>query len=423
MSSVLHGVRVLDLTRVIAGPWCTQVLADLGAEVIKIEKPEGGDDTRRVGPFVGDPARGDSAFFLGANRGKRSVTLDISQPEGQELLMQLVAQCDVLVENFKVGDLSRYGLDHVTLRAQHPGLIYCSVTGFGQDGPYAKRPAYDSVLQAMCGLMSTCGHPDDAPGGGPMRAGVPIADIFTGLYAAIAVLSALMHKRDTGEGQFIDLAMVDVTTAVMGHLALGYLMTGEIPQRQGNNNPITAPSEVFRASDGYFSMSAGNDGQFRSLLEALGLPPELANNPRYVTNIERLKNRQALHEVLEEVTQTKTVSHWIERLSQRTVPCAAINDMRQVFEDPQIRHRDIHLDLPHGSGYRVPTLRSPLRMSALPIEHRAPPMLGEHTDQILTDWLALSTKQLQALGSKGVTRVRRPDPTISLAQQAPRREG
>jgi len=423
MTGVLHGVRVLDLTRVIAGPWCTQVLADLGAEVIKIEKPDGGDDTRRVGPFVGDPAHGDSAFFLGANRGKRSVTLDISQPEGQSLLKQLVAQSDVLVENFKVGDLRRYGLDHETLRAQHPGLIYCSVTGFGQDGPYAKRPAYDSVLQAMCGLMSTCGHRDDAPGGGPMRAGVPIADIFTGLYAAIAVLSALMHKRSTGEGQFIDMAMVDVTTAVMGHLALGYLMTGEVPQRQGNNNPITAPSEVFRACDGYFSMSAGNNGQFLSLLDALGLPAEHANDPRFVTNIERLKNRQALHEMLEGVTETKAVSHWIDRLSQRNVPCAAINDMRQVFDDPHVRHRGIHLELPHGSGYSVPTLRSPLRMSAMPTEHRAPPMLGEHTDQVLADWLALSTEQLLALGSRGVTQGRGRHASGTPMQQAAQREG
>ncbi len=422
MSGVLQGVRVLDLTRVIAGPWCTQVLADLGAEVIKIEKPDGGDDTRRVGPFVGDPANGDSAFFLGANRGKHSVTLDISQPEGQALLKRLVAQCDVLVENFKVGDLRRYGLDHETLRQQHPGLIYCSVTGFGQDGPYAKRPAYDSVLQAMCGLMSTCGHPDDAPGGGPMRAGVPIADIFSGLYAAVAVLAALMHKRSTGQGQFIDLAMVDVTTAVMGHLALGYLMTGKVPQRQGNNNPITAPSEVFRASDGYFSMSAGNNGQFLSLLEALGLPATWAQDPRFVTNIERLKHRQALHELLEAVTHTQPVAHWIERLSQRTVPCAAINDMRQVFEDPQVRHRDIHLDVPHGSGHSVPTLRSPLRMSALPVQHRAPPMLGEHTDQILGNWLGLSTEQLQALNAQGVIAVRREASPAESHHQRPPRE-
>jgi crotonobetainyl-CoA:carnitine CoA-transferase CaiB-like acyl-CoA transferase len=403
MAGVLDGVRVLDLTRVIAGPWCTQVLADLGAEVIKIEKPDGGDDTRRVGPFVGDPARGDSAFFLGANRGKRSVTVDISRPEGQALLHGLVAQCDVLVENFKVGDLRRYGLDHESLCQRHPGLVYCSVTGFGQDGPYAARPAYDSVLQAMCGLMSTCGHADGEPGGGPMRAGVPIADVFSGLYAAIAVLAALMHKRHTGQGQFIDLAMVDVTTAVMGHLALGYLMTGEVPKRQGNNNPITAPSEVFRASDGYFSMSAGNNGQFLALLDVLGLPPELARDPRFATNIERLRHRQALHELLEAVTRTRPVAQWITSLSERTVPCAAINDMRQVFDDPQVRHRELRMELPHGSGQAVPTLRSPLRMSASEVRHQAPPMLGEHTDGVLGAWLGLSAPQLLALRERAVT--------------------
>lgn len=406
MTSVLQGVRVLDLTRVIAGPWCTQVLADLGAEVIKIEKPDGGDDTRRVGPFVGDPAKGDSAFFLGANRGKRSVTLDISSPQGQALLKRLVAQCDVLVENFKVGDLRRYGLDHETLLAQHPGLIYCSVTGFGQDGPYAKRPAYDSVLQAMCGLMSTCGHPDDVPGGGPMRAGVPIADIFSGLYAAVAILAALMHKRNTNQGQFIDLAMVDVTTAVMGHLALGYLMTGEVPQRQGNNNPITAPSEVFRASDGYFSMSAGNNGQFLSLLEVLGLRDSLEQDSRFATNIERLKHRPALHESLEAVTRTQTVEYWIERLSAQTVPCAAINDMRQVFTDPQVCHRQVRIDLPHGSGHTVPSLRSPLRVIGEVGNPTAPPMLGEHTEQVLNSWLGLSSGEMAELRSQGVTLVR-----------------
>ncbi|WP_342129190.1 CaiB/BaiF CoA transferase family protein [Hydrogenophaga sp. OTU3427] len=405
MAGVLDGIRVLDLTRVVAGPWCTQTLADLGAEVIKIEKPEGGDDTRRVGPFVGPASRGDSAFFMGTNRGKQSMAVDISHPDGQALMHELVAQCDVVVENFKVGDLKRYGLDHATLCARHPGLIYCSVTGFGQDGPYASRPAYDSVLQAMCGLMSTCGQPDDQPGGGPMRAGVPVADIFTGLYAAIAILAALMHRRSSGAGQFIDMAMVDATTAIMGHLALGYLMTGEVPQRQGNNNPITAPSEVFRASDGFFSMSAGNNGQFAALLEVLELPVELLTDPRFATNIDRLAHRQALHEHLEAVTLTRPVAEWIDRLSARTVPCAAINDMRQVFEDPQVRHRDLHLSLPHGSGQEVPTLRSPLRLPQAPVAYVAPPMLGQHTAQVLHNLLGKSATQVQALQQRGAVRV------------------
>lgn len=402
MPAALEGIRVLDLTRVVAGPWCTQTLADLGAEVIKVEKPGSGDDTRRVGPFVGTAAEGDSAFFLGVNRSKKSIAVDVSSAEGQTLIRELAAKSDVLVENFKVGDLQRYGLDYASLSASHPGLIYCSVTGFGQDGPYAARPAYDSVLQAMCGLMSTCGHPDGEPGAGPVRAGVPIADIFTGLYAAIAVLAALIQRRADGRGQFIDMAMVDATTAVMGHLALGYLMTGEIPKRQGNNNPITSPSEVFQAQDGYFSMSAGNQGQFQALLEVLELPAELAQDPRFVNNIERLRHRRELHAVLEAVTLTRPVADWVERLSARTVPCAAINDMKQLFEDPQVRHRDLHLQVPHASGRSVPTLRSPLRLPLSPVRYAAAPMLGEHTSAVLRQVLDRTPTEIDRLRQAGV---------------------
>ncbi len=402
MAGVLDGVKVLDLTRVVAGPWCTQTLADLGATVIKVEKPDGGDDTRRVAPYAGPARHGDSAFFLGVNRGKQSITVDISQAEGQELLKALVAQCDVLVENFKVGDLKRYGLDPETLRARHPGLVYCSVTGFGQDGPYAARPAYDSVLQAMCGFMSTCGLPDGEPGAGPMRSAVPIADIYTGLYATIAVLAALMHRKATGQGQHIDMALVDATTAIMGHLALGYLMTGEVPQRQGNNNPITAPSEVFRASDGFLSMSAGNDNQFATLLKVLGLPADLGQDPRFITNNDRMAHRPALHALLEEVTRTRTVAEWIDTLSSHRLPCAPINDMRQVFEDPQVRHRDLALRLPHASGQEVPTLRSPLRLPLNPVRYAAPPMLGQHTAEVLRSVLGLSEARIAALRDAGV---------------------
>ena len=402
MAAALDGVRVLDLTRVVAGPWCTQTLADLGAEVIKVEKPDGGDDTRRVGPFAGSPSDGDSAFFLGVNRNKKSVAVDISTSDGQALLRELAACSDVLVENFKVGDLRRYGLDYASLSRDNPGLIYCSVTGFGQDGPYASRPAYDSVLQAMCGLMSTCGHPDGEPGAGPMRAGVPIADIFTGLYAAVAVLAAVIQRREHGRGQFIDMAMVDATTAVMGHLALGYLMTGEAPRRQGNNNPITAPSEVFRAQDGYFSMSAGNNGQFLAMLDALELPADVAQDPRFVTNIERIRHRPALHALLESVTLTRPVAEWVERLSARTVPCAAINDMKQVFEDPQVKHRDLHLEVPHGSGRTVPTLRSPLHLPLSPVSYAAPPMLGEHTIEVLQGLLGKPAAEIERLRHAGV---------------------
>ena len=328
---ILDQVRVLDLTRVVAGPWCTQTLADLGADVVKIERPDGGDDTRKVGPFVtgaDGKLTNDSAFFMGSNRGKRSLTIDIASPEGAQIVRELSAQSDVFIENYKVGALKKYGLDYDSIRALNPRIIYCSVTGFGQDGPYAPRPAYDSVMQAMCGLMSTCGHPDGEPGAGPMRSAVPIADIFTGLYAAIGILGALIQRGKTGEGQFIDAAMVDVTTAINAHLALGYLMTGQVPQRQGNNNPITAPSEVFRAQDGYFSMSAANAGQFTGMLQVLGLDAALGQDPRFASAMARIKHRRALHDILEARTLEQPVRHWIDRLSPLNVPCAPIYDMQ-----------------------------------------------------------------------------------------------
>jgi len=404
MGALSH-VKVLDLTRVVAGPWCTQTLADLGADVIKIERPGTGDDTRRVGPYVSaaDGRRTqDSAFFLGCNRNKRSVTVDITAARGAALVRELALSSDVLVENYKVGALRQHGLDAATLCAAHPGLVYCSVTGFGQDGPYAPRPAYDSVLQAMGGLMSTCGVPDGEPGAGPMRAAVPITDIFTGLYAAIAIMAALTQRAASGRGQTIDMAMIDVTTALNAHLALGYLMTGEVPQRQGNLNPITAPSEVFRASDGHFSMSAGNDGQFAAMLQVLGLDPSLAADPRFASNAARIRSRVELHDILQAQARTATVAHWIERLSARGVPCAAINDMRQLFDDPQVRHRELALRVPHASGTEVPTLRSPLRLPDSPVEHRAPPMLGQHTREVLRERLGLDPAAIEALQRDGI---------------------
>ena len=397
---ILDKVRVLDLTRVVAGPWCTQTLADLGADVIKVERPDGGDDTRRVSPFVvgaDGKTTSDSAFFMGSNRGKRSITVDIASAEGAQLVRELALQCDVFIENYKVGALKRYGLDYDSIRAINPSVIYCSVTGFGQDGPYAPRPAYDSVMQAMCGLMSTCGHPDGEPGAGPMRLAVPVADIFTGLYAAIGILAAIIHRKDTGLGQYIDAAMVDVTTAVNAHLALGYLMTGDVPQRQGNNNPITAPSEVFQACDGYFTMSAANTGQFDNLLRVLELEPALAQDARFVNNIERIKNRKALHQILEDRTQQRSVHVWIGRLSAANVPCAPIYDMQQLFDDPHVRHRDLVLQLPHASGVDVPVLRSPLRLSAAAVQHRAPPGLGQHTVEVLRDLLGKSAEDIGRL--------------------------
>lgn len=399
MAALSH-VRVLDLTRVVAGPWCTQTLADLGADVIKVERPGVGDDTRKVGPFVvgadGQKTR-DSAFFMGCNRGKRSITVDITTPKGAGLVRELAQDCDVLVENYKVGNLREYGLDYASLRASHPGLVYCSVTGFGQDGPYAPRAAYDSVLQAMGGLMSTCGVPDGEPGAGPMRTAVPITDIFTGLYATISVMAALTQRASTGLGQYIDMSMIDVTTALNAHLALGYLMTGVVPQRQGNLNPITAPSEVFEASDGYFSMSAANEGQFTSLLSVMGLDASIAHDPRFASSAERLKNRAALRDILQARARGGTVSHWIEKLAAQGVPCAPINDMRQLFDDPHVQHRGLLLRVPHASGVDVPTLRSPLNLSASPVDHRAPPMLGQHTEEVLRERLALSEQEIEVL--------------------------
>jgi crotonobetainyl-CoA:carnitine CoA-transferase CaiB-like acyl-CoA transferase len=404
-AGILANVRILDLTRVVAGPWCTQTLADLGADVLKIERPGEGDDTRKVGPFVtgadGHPTQ-DSAFFMGSNRGKRSVTVDIASPEGAALVRELALQCDVFIENYKVGALQKYGLDAAHIRALNPRIIYCSVTGFGQDGPYAPRPAYDSVMQAMCGLMSTCGHPDGEPGAGPMRSAVPIADIFTGLYAAIGILAALMQRGQTGQGQVIDAAMVDVTTAINAHLALGYLMTGQVPQRQGNNNPITAPSEVFRASDGYFSMSAANTGQFASLLQALELDPAIDQDPRFANGMARIQHRRALHEILEARTIQQSVRHWIDRLSPLNVPCAPIYDMQQLFDDPHVRHRGLAMRLPHASGVEVPVLRSPLHLSDAPVQHRAPPMLGQHTDEVLQQRLGKSAAEIAVLRERGV---------------------
>ena len=398
--SILQSIRVLDLTRVVAGPWCTQALADLGADVIKVERPEGGDDTRRVSPFVvgADGTRtNDSAFFMGSNRGKRSLTVDIATPEGAQLLRDLVAQCDVFIENYKVGALKRYGLDYDSIKAIRPDIIYCSVTGFGQEGPYASRPAYDSVLQAMGGLMSTCGVPDGEPGAGPLCAAVPITDIFTGLYAAIGILAAVIHHKQTGEGQYIDAAMIDVTTAINGHLALGYLMTGTVPKREGNNNPITAPSEVFRGADGYFSMSAGNNGQFANLLATLGIDPATAQDSRFVSNIERIRHRKELHEILEAQTVRKPVMQWIDALSAANVPCAPIYDMQQLLADPHVQGRDMVLQVPHASGVDVPVLRSPFRLSASPVQHKAPPMLGQHTDEVLSRDLGKSAEEIEQL--------------------------
>ncbi|MDR3468589.1 MAG: CoA transferase [Xanthobacteraceae bacterium] len=401
---MLSNVRVLDLTRVVAGPWATQTLADLGAEVIKVEKPTEGDDTRRIGPFVKDSAgrqTNESAFYLACNRGKRSVTIDIASERGQALIRDLAAQCDIFVENYKAGSLARYGLDYAAIRAVNPRIIYCSVTGFGGDGPYANRPAYDFILQGMSGLMSMCGHPDGAPGAGPMRTAVPITDITTGLYATISILGALIHRSQTGLGQFIDAAMIDAAVALTGHLAIGYLMTGKVPPRIGNANPIASPSEVHTTADGQIIVAAGNDGQFKALASAIG-EPQLPDDARFRSNSDRVRNRRELYPIIADRIGVRPSSYWVDRLSAAGVPCGPINELDAVFDDPQVRHRGIELKIPSAHGVEVPGLKSPLNLSEAPVAYRAPPALGEGTDEVLRKLLNLTDDQIARLRAESV---------------------
>ena len=405
MSTILEGIKVLDLTRVIAGPMCTQILADMGATVYKIEKPGEGDDTRRMGPFMQDPATGkpsnDSALYLAYNRGKQSITVDLATAEGAQLVRDLALRCDVVIENYKVGSLANYGLDEASLRGLKPGLIYCSVTGFGQTGPYAPKPAYDFILQGLAGPMSTCGLPDDQPGGGPMRTAIPMTDMVTGLYAAIGILGALMHRQKTGEGQSIDAAMLDATVAFNGHLAVGYLMNGKAPQRVGNTNPIASPSEVFECAEGRLIIAAGNNTQFGQLCTVLGAP-NMPTDPRFATNMQRIAHRSELQGALQARIRTQPRAQLLEQLNAANVPAGPINDMAQVFADPQTQHRQMVVELPHSSGQTVRVVRSPLNWSASPVMHHPPPRLGEHSLQALREELGLSDAQLEGLVRRGV---------------------
>ena len=405
MNPILEGIKVLDLTRVIAGPMCTQILADMGAKVYKIEKPGEGDDTRRMGPFLQDPATGqpsnDSALYLAYNRGKQSITVDIASEEGAQIVRDLALRCDVVVENYKVGSLAKYGLDADSLRRLKPELIYCSVTGFGQTGPSAPKPAYDFILQGMAGPMSTCGLPDDQPGGGPMRTAIPMTDMVTGLYATIGILGALMHRQKTGEGQAIDAAMLDATVAFNGHLAVGYLMSGKAPQRVGNTNPIASPSEVFECAEGRLIIAAGNNTQFGQLCTVLGAP-DMPADPRFATNMQRIAHRSELQGALQALVRTQPRAQLLEKLSNANVPAGPINDMAQVFADPQTQHRQMVVELPHSSGQTVRLVRSPLNFSASPVTHQAPPQLGEHSLQALREELGLSDAQVAGLVARGV---------------------
>ena len=412
-AGALAGIKVLDLSRVLAGPWCTQILADLGADVVKVERPGAGDDTRHWGPpFLKDAEGRDTtqaSYFTACNRNKRSVTIDMATPEGQQLVRQMAQQADVLVENFKVGGLQQYGLDYASLRALNPRLIYCSVTGFGQDGPYAERAGYDLMIQAMTGMMSITGRADSEPGGGPLRVGVAVVDVFTGLYAGNAILAAL-HARDnaatgTGRGQHIDMALLDVGMAVLANQAAGFLATGQAPGRQGNSHPSLAPYQDFPTQDGSMLLAIGNDGQFQRFCAAAG-QPQWAADARFATNTLRVQHRAVLIPAMEQVTRTRTTADWIALLEDKAVPCGPINTIAQAFDDAQVKARGLRVDLPRSAGdgiAQVSTVASPLRLARNPpVLRHAPPALGQHTDEVLRERLGLDAAKLQELRGKGV---------------------
>ena len=400
MGALSH-LKVLDLSRVLAGPWATQILADLGAEVIKIERPGAGDDTRAWGPPWLTDAEGkatdQSAYYLSTNRNKKSVAIDIAAPEGQRLLRAMAAECDVIVENFKVGGLKQYGLDYDSLREVNPRLVYCSITGFGQTGPYAPRAGYDFLIQGMGGLMSVTGQPDGMPGAGPQKVGVALTDIMTGLYSTVAILAALIHRDRTEEGQHIDSALLDVQIACLANQAMNFLTSGQAPQRMGNAHPNIVPYQDFPTTDGYMILAVGNDSQFAKLCAACG-HAEWADDDRFATNAARVAHREALIPLLCEATRHKTTGEWITQLESLAVPCGPINDLAGVFADPQVQHRAIRVDLPHARAGSVPQVASPLRLSVTPVEYRiAPPLLGEHTHQVLRDLLCLDDATIARL--------------------------
>jgi formyl-CoA transferase len=406
MPGPLEGVRVLDLTRVLAGPWAAQNLADLGAEVIKLERPKKGDDSRAFGPPWLKDAQGrdtsESAYFACANRGKKSLTLDLAHPRGQAIARELAAKCDVLLENFKFGDLDRYGLGYSQLREVNPGLIYCSVTGFGHTGPWRERPGYDFMIQGMGGLMSVTGERDDRPGGGPQKAGIPIADLITGMYASIAVCAALAHRANTGVGQHLDLALFDSLVAVLANQGGNYLATGKPPGRLGNDHPNIAPYQVFRTADGSLILACGNDNLFRKFCEVAGCLA-LADDARFASNGKRVENRVELTRLLNEVFLKRPTKEWIARLEAAGVPCGPINDLSQVFSEPQALARGLRMELPHPSAGKVSLVRSPMRFSQTPVEHGVPPpMLGQHTDEVLMSLLDKTASEVAALRSAGI---------------------
>jgi crotonobetainyl-CoA:carnitine CoA-transferase CaiB-like acyl-CoA transferase len=408
--AALAGVRVLDLSRVLAGPWCTQTLADLGADVIKVERPSGGshpggDDTRGWGPpFLQDRAgvdTGEAAYYLGCNRNKRSITIDLSRPEGQALVRRLVAECDVLVENFKVGDMARYGLDAATLLDAQPRLVYCSITGFGQTGPYRDRAGYDYAIQGLGGLMSVTGERDDRAGGGPQKVGVAVADLFTGMYATVAILAALRHRDATGCGQHIDMALLDTQVAMLANLGANYLVTGVPPARAGNAHQNIVPYQVFEVADGHLILAVGNDGQFVKFCEVAGCA-ELARDKRFLRNADRVRHRDVLIPLLAQRMRERSKQQWLSALEAAKVPCGPINDLAEVFADPQVRARAMAVPVPHPLSDSLRLVANPIKLSATPVQvSRAPPLLGQHTDEVLAE-IGIGADEREALRKSGV---------------------
>ncbi len=402
-AGALGGVRVIDLTRVLAGPYCTQLLGDLGADVIKIERPGVGDDTRKFAPpFVKDANgadTGESAYFMSANRNKRSVALDISKPDGQRLARRLILEADAVVENFKAGNLARYGLGYDDVKAEHPKLVYCSITGFGQTGPYAHRPGYDFLIQAMGGIMSITGSID----GEPQKVGVPIADIMSGMFAAVAVCAALRHAAQTGQGQYIDIGMLDAQVAWLVNAGMNYLHGGDLG-RLGNAHPNIVPYQVFRTADGYMVVAIGNDGQFRRFCDSVARP-DLYRDTRFATNDARVRNRAACIEALRPIFEGRHTADWLAELERQGIGCGPINDLRQVFDDPQVAARGMVAEVPHPAldGHPARLIASPLRLTGTPVEiRRPPPLLGEHSDEVLREVLGCGAAELARLREAGI---------------------
>lgn len=404
--SALGHIRVLDLTRILAGPWCTQNLADLGADVIKVERPGNGDDTRSWGPpYLRDQNGNDTteaAYYLAANRGKRAITVDIATPEGQQIIRELALQSDVVMENYKVGQLKKYGLDYESFRQIKPDLVYCSITGFGQTGPYAHRAGYDFIIQGMGGFMSLTGERDDLPGGGPQKAGVAIADLMTGMYATIAVLAALTHRDRTGEGQHIDLALLDAQVALLANMSSNYLCNGEVPVRQGNAHTNIVPYQTFASSDGHIIVAVGNDGQYRKFVTA-GERDDLADDPRFASNPLRVQHRELLVPLLAEMVRQKTKKEWIDLLEAAGVPCGPINSLDEVFANPQVISREMCVRLAHPSAGQVSLVGNPIKLSATPVQYQsAPPLLGQHNEQVLQELLHYAPEKIVQLEEMGI---------------------